>query len=815
MNAETAIKQASCAQKAYEPTGRGAKLRQQVFADKPEVCSERCRIITELYRQTEDKPAVIRRACALKKILNEMSIFILDGELIVGNHASKPRSAPVFPEYSVDWILREMDEFDTRPGDAFRVSDENKKILRQLLPYWKQKTHMDRALGMISDSAKEAMDLGIISALGNLSSGDGHISVNVKSVLQEGLIGFRKRAELKLRQLDLSEPGNLSKRMFLESVLIVCGAASEFAGRFSLQAQQMARQEGNAVRKRELERIAAVCRRVPELPAESFHEAVQSAWFIQLILQIESNGHSFSFGRLDQYLWPYYKKDIDQQNITRGEALELIENLWAKTFCINKLRPWSHTRFGAGYPVYQNVTIGGQSADGQDATNEVSCLCLEAAANMRLPQPNLSVRYHSGSPDSFLAECVNVVKLGTGMPAFNNDEIIIPSLLERGVTPQDARNYSMIGCVEVAVPGKWTYRCTGMSFINFSKVLNLAINNGAPLAGGKSLCPGKGDLTAFKSFDEVVQAWREQIRFYTRLHVIVDNTVDTSLEQTCPNPFCSALVDDCIDRGKTIKEGGAVYDHVSGLQVGIANTGNALAAIRKLVFEEKTVSAELLLGALKSDFAGADGEQIRQRLLNNAPKYGNDIDYVDTLTKAAYDDYIREVEQYHNARFGRGPIGGGFYSSTVSISANVPMGAATEATPDGRKAGSPLAEGASPSQGTDRLGPTAVLKSIAKLSTIKMTGGQLLNLKFTPQALAGQTGEENLKALIRAFFDNLKGWHVQFNVVSTDTLKKAQHSPLDYANLLVRVAGYSALFVSLDPSVQNDIIARTENAGLG
>jgi len=555
-----------------------------------------------------------------------------------------------------------------------------------------------------------------------------------------------------------------------------------------------------------LETIAAACRRVPASPPRTFQEAVQAAYFIHLITQIESNGHSFSLGRFDQYVYPYYRADLEAGRISREQALELLELLWLKLFSIIKVRPWDHTRFGIGYPTYQNVTIGGQTENGQDATNEISYMVLETIRNTRLTQPNVSARIHSSTADRFLLECAKTIKLGFGMPAMKNDEIIIPALLEKGVSPADAYNYAIVGCIEVAVPGKWGYRVTGMSFLNILKVLEISLNNGIDPKTSLQLLPGHGDLTGFNSFEELYQTFYEQFMYYIRTSFRLDAVADICLEEMVPDAFCSALVDDCLPRGLTIKEGGARYDVVSGLQSGVTNVANALMALKTLVFEEQRLTAAELMAALAANFENEGGELVRQRLLR-APKYGNDKDEVDELAVRVMKDYQREMVKYRNSRYGRGPIGGGYAGSTSNISANVPLGSKIGATPDGRKAGEPIAEGISAVHGTDSQGPTAIMRSVSKLPTIQMLA-QLLNLRLTPGTLADETGLKRLVTLLKGF-RNLKVWHVQFNTVDTETLLAAQQNPEQYRDLVVRVAGYSALFVSLDKATQDDIIRRT------
>lgn len=794
-----------------ELTARMQDFREELLNARPMVCVERARLTTESYKLHADKPMVLRRAYMLENVLRNMSIFIEPQSVIAGNQACTNRSAPIFPEYAMDWVINELDEFDKRDGDRFYITEENKQVLRDIAPFWEHNTLKDRGLAAMPAESKVFYDLGIIKAEGNITSGDAHIAVNYDKLLQLGLVNFKERTERKLKELDLTDYRNLKKSYFYRAVIITIDAAAAFAKRYADLAAELAEKEVSVSRKEELLEMSRILNKVPYYPAESFREAVQSLWIVHLILQIESNGHSLSYGRMDQYLYPYYKKDMDEKKLTKEYACELLTNLWLKTFTINKIRSWSHTRFSAGSPLYQNVTVGGQTTDKQDAVNPLTYLILRSVAQTRLPQPNLTVRYHKGLSDEFMKECIEVVRLGFGMPAFNNDGIIIPSFIEKGVSEEDAYNYSAIGCVEVAVPGKWGYRCTGMSFLNFPKSLLIAMNDGIDPESGIRLCEGAGHFKNMTSFDQVMKAWDRIIREFTRHCVIIDNCADMAIEEVTADVLCSALTDDCIERGLNLKEGGAVYDFISDLQVGIANLGDSLAAIKKCVFEDKRFSPEQLWKALTDNFAGEEGKWIQDILINDAPKYGNDDDYIDLLLTEAYNIYIDEISKYKNTRFGRGPIGGVYYAGTSSISANVPQGAGTLATPDGRKAGEPLAEGCSPSHAMDKNGPTAVFKSVSKLPTHKITGGVLLNQKVTPQMLAKEADRLKLIYLLRTFFNRLKGFHVQYNVVSRETLLDAQVHPEKHRDLIVRVAGYSAFFNVLSKQTQDDIIERTEH----
>ena len=936
----------------------------------PAVCVERAALATESYRAHEQDPIVLKRAYMLDSVLRGMSIYIDPDALIAGNQASADRAAPIFPEYAMDWVVEELDGLDKRDGDRFSITEDNKRVLRDIYPYWKGRTLKDKGYAAFPERSRTLYDLGIIKTEGNITSGDGHIAVNYERALMEGLHGARGRVQAEISALELHNYEDLKKSYLYRAMLIVLDAAEAFALRFAELADSMAdgleanmaggqtgdqpvkmangksvdlaaKIAGNrgsdpasgptvkmaddrggdpasdwektgartnkpvawrvradheradhvradqvhADRERitRLREIARICRKVPMRPADTFHEAVQSVWLLHVILQIESNGHSLSFGRFDQYMYPYYLRS-KAEGMSDEQACELLENLWLRVFSINKIRSWSHTRFSAGSPLYQNVTIGGQipydgdggdgvgngdgvgvddavlrgngvsggnavisgdslggrnaeingdgvsggNADisedsvsgsdaennedteyGADAVNEFSFLVLRSVARCRLPQPNLTVRYHKGLSERFMDECVQVIRCGFGMPAFNNDGIIIPSLIDIGVGRKDAYNYSAIGCVEVAVPGKWGYRCTGMSFLNFPKTLMIALNDGVDIDSGTRVAEGTGHFLEMESFGDVMRAWDIFVRDFCRQAVVLDSCADMILEQEAPDILCSALTEDCIGRGKHIKEGGAIYDFISDLQVGIANLGDSLAALKKCVYEDKSVSRGGLWDALLTDYKIEGGERIRKLLLA-APKYGNDDDYADSLVVEGYDSYIDEIAKLKNTRYGRGPIGGRYFAGTSSISANVPQGAVTCATPDGRHAGEPLAEGCSPAHGADIGGPTAVFNSIAKLRTEKITGGVLLNQKVAPAVLEKPPDRAKLAMLLRTFFDALRGFHVQYNVVSRDTLLDAQKHPEKHADLIVRVAGYSAFFNVLSKQTQDDIIARTE-----
>ena len=790
-------------------TPRMNDFREKVLDKKPYICAERALLATESYRLYQNQPPVMKRALMLKNILEKMSIYIEDETLIVGNQAASNKDAPIFPEYTLEFVIDELDKFEKRDGDVFYITEETKAALRSIAPFWENNNLRAKGEALLPEEVNVFMETGFFGMEGKLNSGDAHLAVDYEQLLKIGLVGYEKRVRQLKAELDLCVPENIDKYVFYKAVLIVIEAVKTYADRFSLLAQEMA-ENAQSHRKDELLEISNICSKVPYEPASSFKEAIQSVWFIQLILQIESNGHSLSYGRFDQYMYPYLKADLEKGVITDEEAVELLTNLWIKTLTINKVRSQAHTFSSAGSPMYQNVTIGGQTPDKKDAVNKLSFLVLKSVAQTRLPQPNLTVRYYNGLNKEFLDECIEVMKLGTGMPAFNNDEIIIPSFIDLGVKEEDAYNYSAIGCVETAVPGKWGYRCTGMSYQNFPRILLAVMNDGVDVTSGKRFVKGYGYFRDMKSFEELQDAWDKSIREITRLSVIVENAVDLASERDVPDILCSTLTQDCIGRGKTIKEGGAVYDFISGLQIGIANMADSLAAIKKLVFEEKKITPQQLWDALQDDFMSEENQKIQSMLINEAPKYGNDDDYVDQLVVEAYDSYINEIKKYPRTRYQRGPVGGIRYAGTSSISANVGQGYGTMATPDGRKAHTPLAEGCSPAHAMDKNGPTAVFKTVSKLPTHEITGGVLLNQKVTPQMLAPEENKEKLEMIIKTFFNRLHGYHVQYNVVSRETLIDAQKNPEKHRDLIVRVAGYSAFFNVLSRATQDDIIERTE-----
>ncbi len=790
---------------------RIANLREIALNKTPGVCIERAQLITESYREHENKSVYLKRAYSLANILNNISVYINEGELIVGKQASDIRCAPVYPEYSVEWIIAELNEkgnFDQRDGDNFHLDPSKRESLLELCKYWEGRTLKDKCLGQIPEEVAKASKSKVIHGEGNMTSGDGHIVPDFKKVLEIGINGINDQINQELEAIDITEYGGYDQIDLLNGMLIINEAVLNFGKRYATVAREMAEKTSDQTRKAELEMIAQNCTNGLENGASNFWEASQVIWFTHLIIQLESNGHSASLGRVDQYLFPYYQQDVLENNvISRDFAKEILQNLWINLYTILKIRPTSHSGYGAGYPTYQNVTISGSTPSGEDQTNELSYLILESVGENKLTQPNLSVRFNKNSPISLIEKSAEVVSLGYGMPAMHTDEIITKALIEKGVSIEDAYDYTMVGCVEVAVAGKWGYRCTGMTFINLIKVLEMTLRGGIDPNTGQHLYEGKGQLTDFKTFEELKAAYDDQVRHYTKLTVAMDTLCDTHLEEF-PDVFMSMLVDDCIGRKKTVKEGGAKYDIVAGLQVGLANATNSLYALKELVYEKKMYTAAEVMAALDDNFTSIDHRIMQQNMLK-CDKYGNDLDEVDQLAVETYRPYFEEITKYHNTRYGRGPINGAYGISTSGISSNVPMGVVTGATPDGRNANTPAAEGASPTQGTDVNGPSAVINSIIKLPTELMSGGQLLNQKYSSSITEDEQQFEKFKAVIESFIAK-EAWHIQFNIVSRDTLLAAQENPEEYRDIIVRVAGYCAQFITLDTTTQNDIIARTE-----
>ena len=835
-----------------EPIARSPripKLVDALFEKMPQIEADRAVLLTESYKATEGEPIITRRAKAFAHILEHIPITIRENELIVGSATRAPRSCQVFPEYSFEWLMAEFDTVHARVADPFFISDETKKTLSEVYKYWKGKTTSELATSYMSDEAKTAIDHGIFTPGNYFYNGIGHVTVNYPKVLAIGYRGIIAEAQAELEKVRHGDADCAKRRHFLEAVIMSCEAAITYAKRYSALAETMAKTASDIARRRELEEIAAVCRRVPEFPAESFREACQSFWFVQMLLQIESSGHSISPGRFDQYMYPYYKKDLESGAITREEAQELMDCIWVKLNDLNKVRDAASAEGFAGYSLFQNLIVGGQTPDGRDATNDLSFMAITATEHVFLPQPSFSVRVWNGSPHEFLIRAAELTRTGIGFPAYYNDEVIIPSLQSRGLSLEDARDYNIIGCVEPQKAAK-TDGWHAAAFFNMCRPLELVFSSG--MDKGTQLGPKTPDVCSMTSHKEFEAAYREQMNYFIELLVNADNAIDVAHGERCPLPFQSCMVDDCIKRGKSLQEGGAIYNFTGPQGFGIANVTDAMYAIKKLVFENKKYTLGFFKEALDNNFGKdmdahmaekltgqiaasvvASGKQIGEEDIktiyltvkkNNASdenkkkytellsditsltKFGNDNDEVDALAREMAYTYTRPLENYKN------PRGGIFQAGLYPVSANVPLGAQTGATPDGRLAYTPIADGVSPAAGRDMKGPTAAANSVSRLDHYIASNGTLFNMKFHPSALEGRSGLESFVALVRGYFDR-KGSHMQFNVVSRETLRDAQKHPEKYKSLVVRVAGYSALFTTLSKGLQEDIINRTEQQG--
>lgn len=822
------------------------KLKEDLFKKMPRIESDRAVIITQAYMETEDLPVILRRSHAFKKICELLPVTIRDNELIVGSNTKQARSCQVFPEYSFEWLESEFDTIEKRNADPFYISDDDKKILHEVYKYWKGKTTSDLATSYMADEAKQAIEHNIFTPGNYFYNGIGHVTVKYDEVLKTGFKGIRQKALDALDGLCFGDADYAAKHAFLTAVVECCDAACHYAKRYSELANNLAANCGDATRKNELLKIAEICAKVPENPAESFYEACQSFWFVQMLIQTESSGHSISPGRFDQYMYPYFKADLDKGVITREFAQELMDCIWVKLNDLNKARDAASSEGFAGYSLFQNLIAGGQDKDGIDATNDLSFMCITASEHVMLPQPSLSARVWNGSPHEFLIRCAELTRTGIGLPAYYNDEVIIPALINRGLTMQDARDYNIIGCVEPQKAGK-TDGWHDAAFFNMCRPLELVFSNGYDK--GRLVGVQTGDISQMTTFDEFYGAYKKQMNYAISLLVNADNAIDMAHAKRCPLPFLSSMVDDCIKRGTSVQEGGAVYNFTGPQGFGIANMADSLYAIKKLVFDEKKFTLSELKDAILHNWGNSgdnareltvnivkslaekgvdvtkeqigeiyrgisennemsDGaaneryEQIHQ-MIESVPKYGNDNDEVDMFARDVAYTYTRPLESYKN------PRGGMYQAGLYPVSANVPLGAQTGATPDGRYAYTPVADGVSPSAGKDVNGPTAAANSVSKLDHFIASNGTLFNMKFHPSALEGRTGLNSFVALIRAYFDQ-KGSHMQFNVVSRETLKDAQLHPENYRGLCVRVAGYSALFTTLSKSLQDDIINRTE-----
>lgn len=784
---------------------------------------QRACLLTEAYQKYEGDPQIIRGAKALAHILNNVDIHIYPGELIVGEIAAPLRSAPIFPEFSYDWIIDEVKNYpwDEREHDKYYTSAESKKALLALEDYWKDRTIADRFKNTGSEDELKGTSLGRGVYLLNLYQfgGVGHLVANYERLFQQGFGGMKKRVQEKMAALDPAIPEDLKKRTFYEAEVIVLEAVSNFFRRYGKLALEMSAQEKDQQRKKELRQIAGIMDWVAENPPRTFWEAAQLNYLATNIILIESNGHSISYGRFDQYMYPFYQKDLANGTATKEFIQELIECYFIKVGTPTKLRDRITVISNAGRGMGgECLNVGGVDRNGLDATNDLTFMAIDAHAHTRLTIPWLLVRWHANTPRELRVKTVNAIRMGTGQPKVFNDESAIAVQLSKGIPLEDARDYDVVGCVEIDTAGK-EYGWHDAAYFSMAKVLELAINNGRCLGcadhcprwsicggAGQRLGPETGSLTDFQTFDEVIESYNQQMNYWCDQMVTGINHLDLIHQEMKPLPYLSLLMDDCIEKGVDITAGGARYNFSGPQGVGVGSVADGLATIKQLIFEEKKVSGAQLLEAVNNNWEGFDA---LYALVNSdhVHHYGNDDDYADDLARLGYDTYCQYVENRPTAH-------GGFFTPGVySVSANVGLGLIQWASVDGRKAGEPLSDCLGPCHNAngshDINGPTAIAKSVTKLNHERATNGTLMNWKFTPTSVSGETGRDNLISLLEVYFQR-KGHHSQFNIVSRETLEDALVHPDKYRHLLVRVAGYSAYFVELSKELQQDIIGRTE-----
>lgn len=777
-----------------KPTGRVIKAKEAFLAERPEMCCKRALIYTEVYRSLSGHcPTILLRAKALRRTLEELPIFIQPLEVIVGHPASRPRSAEVFPEVNIS-VVDEIDQFETREYNRLMVRPEVRASLLEIAPYWKGNTPHDYLAERRTAAIRNAYACGLLSNPHEWS-GFAHVAMDYRQILHFGINGMREKVRKQRDALSQSDPAYDEKLAFYDAEEEICAGVLVFAERYRRLAAEMATREKEPGRKTELTAISRVLTRVPAQPASSFHEALQAVWLMQLIPQIESNGFSISPGRFDQYCWPYLKADLAAGTITLERAQELLDLFWLKFCEILRVDSRGAAEVNAGYAVGQNIEVGGIDRDGRDCTNLLSYLCLNANRHIQLHQPNFTVRLHTGTPQKFLDQVVNSIACGNGMPQLLNDDCIVPSLVEHGIPVREARDYIAVGCDEISVHGHWA-RCNG-GYINMAKVLELALGNGTDLKSGVSMF--QPDSKEPESFNQLMDRFHSYFRQGIALQVEEANITDGIHKELLPLPFISLFLDDCITNGRDCTDSGAHYNTTGLVAVGTATVADSLEAVRQLVYRDQKLPLAELVQILKDNFQGQ--EPLRQFILNRIPKFGNDVDRVDTLAVEITDMFANELEQYKNSR------GGQFWPALYSVSAQVGLGNVCGATPDGRLAEQPLSDGLTPMYGMDRNGPTAALTSLSKIHHRRFPNGIIINQRMTGSLFSTEEGRLKMTQLLRAFVA-LGCFHWQFNIVDNSVLLAAQKDPDSYRGLVVRVAGYSAIFVELSVKAQNSIIER-------
>lgn len=771
-------------------------LKGKMLSQPRYVSIEQALIITDSYKAHENEPVVLKRAYALHDALCKLEIGVEPEELIVGNRTKGVRYGVVFPESGISWVDREFETIPTRPQDKFNVRQEDIKTFREkIVPYWKGKSLEDVVK---ADFGEEISAISKIVKINQTDHAQGHICPNVAKWLEKGPNGLLEDARKHLQ----SCPED--KKDFYKAIAIVMEGVKIFMNRYSDLLTEQAKTADEKDAQSMLE-VAQICRNLSERAPHSFHEAVQSTWFLFVILHMESNASSFSPGRLDKILYPYYKKDVENGTLTAEKALEIIECLWLKFNEIVYLRNKNSAKYFAGFPIGFNIAVGGVDADGNDFSNELSHLFLSAQEDLGLPQPNLSVRLHEHTNDELLKHAVRVVAKGSGMPQFFNDKAIIHEMEKLGIEHDDAMNYAIVGCVELTTQGN-NLGWSDAAMFNMNKVLELTLNHGVCLITGKQLAPDYGSLSTYKTFADLENAFAKMMDYFIEKMIPCCEAVERGHIKILPTPFLSSVIDECMEKGIDVTAGGAKYN-LSGIQmIQIANLADSMAAIKQMVYDEKRIAAADLEKALQDNFAG--NEVMRQMLLNRVGKYGNDIAWVDELGAKWARRFRAKLSAYKNYR------GGPYHTGMYTVSAHVPMGQNVGASADGRMSQTPLADGGmSAVYGRDLNGPTAVLKSVARLDDNLTTNGGLLNMKFLPEFFKTESGVNKFANFLRTFVD-LEIPHIQFNVVRKEDLINAKKNPDAYRSLTVRVAGYTAYFTELAGDLQDEIIARTTYEGV-
>ncbi len=777
------------------------RLRKETFEAEPSLSIERALIETEFYKENYGKyPIPVLRAMNFYEICKRKTIYIGKDELIVGERGPKPKAVPTFPELTCHSV-EDLHVLNTRELQRYTISQEDIDTYeREVIPYWKGRTQRERIFGHVPQEWRSAYEAGLFTEFMEQRA-PGHTAMDGK-MYRVGLLDMKKQIAANLAKLDfMNDPEATDKQEELQAMSISCDAAILFAGRHADMAEEMAKECDDPVRKAELERIAEVCRWVPANAPRNFWEAIQMYWFVHLGTITELNGwDAMNPGHFDQHLAPFYEREVAEGTLTREQAKELISCFWIKVNNHTAPPKVGITAKESGtYNDFTNINLGGVKPDGSDGTSEVSYICLEVLDELHILQPGCSIHISTVTPDRFLHAGCRVIRKGYGYPSVFNPDAYIPEMLRQGKSLKDAREGGCSGCIEVGAFGKEAYLLTG--YLNVPKILEVTLNNGIDPVTGNKVGIETGDPRTFKTYDELYEAYLKQVHFIIDQKVRVSNYIDRMFAKYAPATFLSLYIDDCIERGKDYYDCGPRYNSTYIQCTGLGTVTDCLSVLKKHVFEDKKIDMDTLLNAVAKNWKGE--EKLRQFIINRTPFFGNDDAYADSIAVKVYDDLVDAIDGKPNTK------GSCFRLNMLSTTCHVYFGLVLGASVNGRFAKRSISDGTSPSQGADTHGPTAVIKSLGKLDQIK-SGGTLLNLRFLPSLLKKDADITKLASLIRTYF-GMGGHHVQFNIVDTDTLRAAQHTPEDYKDLLVRMAGYSDYFNDMNADLQGEIISRTEN----